>query len=894
MKNKTQKKSFIHEKHHPVMKKWLYLFLIFGFGILSYFGVTQPELFQASLTGGSNPSTSADFYIPNDYVAAPGDTVTLEFRAGKDWTSSDFKNTYLKYSEVGILFNVDKINLQKIEKTDSQSPIRQYSYGDIKKDGKIIGKRIAAYYKPQYLYELKKNTVLFEIKFDIPANLPDGTIIDFTYQESTIKGLSLAAIQLNDDSYILKNGQQTLVFDITPGKLTIKKPTSQSTNSNSSTSNTSGVLNTNNLLNSTGSNLPTLKNLGILGGAQQPSAGVDFYIPQDYKASGGSSDYIYLKSGKKLEKIEKVKLKLKAPSTQLTFLEIKNEGNIFPNSVTSVNINKTLGTADIEVNLGSPIDIDANENLMKLFVRLEPNLTSGSVVEVDLEAAQSNIKQSNASDRAPTFSKGVITITSNDLCSINKIDCGSFGQCINGACQCNTGVTGTFCDVCDASKGYSGTPPNCQLSNFGNVSDVILSLNSNSISQLNSTEKTDLYQSVYLLINSSAAAGKTIQVGNLKITIPTPTLSAIAQFKTANRTEEEAKIRAIIENPDGNSATKDGLADLLESMGTNPTQAIARVSVDQETAGLIKLNLANGSSLNSFENLNSTSGDVLVLPAVENKINLPAGKTYNLKLYGKNQDGSLSRLTFNDVKWQPQPVNLLDKNSLDGGILKRGAVGGTTSVFVELQKAGSTTVKSNQITVEVPAEPVIDYLRRIGSGAILRGAQINLSLKILNTVAELKDIRAFIVRSGQTNYEDIKNDPNAVFFSASTIFSQVTSKSAGQNSGTTSGDRIYDVPVFVPQDIKLTPGNYQLVLEVTDMKNNLTGAVLPIRIGNIGTGDLNRDGQLTLLDVITAFQIANGTLTNPSSDQLQAADLNGDGQVSLLDVVQLFNKVNQP
>ena len=46
-----------------------------------------------------------------------------------------------------------------------------------------------------------------------------------------------------------------------------------------------------------------------------------------------------------------------------------------------------------------------------------------------------------------------------------------------------------------------------------------------------------------------------------------------------------------------------------------------------------------------------------------------------------------------------------------------------------------------------------------------------------------------------------------------------------------------------------------------------------------------------MLDVIIAFQIATGTLQNPTQAQLQAADMDKDGKVTMLDVINLFNKL---
>ncbi|MCR6545305.1 Ig-like domain-containing protein [Dehalobacterium formicoaceticum] len=61
-----------------------------------------------------------------------------------------------------------------------------------------------------------------------------------------------------------------------------------------------------------------------------------------------------------------------------------------------------------------------------------------------------------------------------------------------------------------------------------------------------------------------------------------------------------------------------------------------------------------------------------------------------------------------------------------------------------------------------------------------------------------------------------------------------------------------------------------------------------VTVESVITGDVNLDGEVDILDVQTAINIAIGR-TTPSALQIEAGDLNDDGKVNILDVVKLIN-----
>ena len=70
--------------------------------------------------------------------------------------------------------------------------------------------------------------------------------------------------------------------------------------------------------------------------------------------------------------------------------------------------------------------------------------------------------------------------------------------------------------------------------------------------------------------------------------------------------------------------------------------------------------------------------------------------------------------------------------------------------------------------------------------------------------------------------------------------------------------------------------------------NHNTGSYTFESSGTIG--DLNNDGVLDVLDLVTTINIIMDVL-EPSSIQIYAGDINTDGNIDVLDVVQLVNLI---
>ena len=63
---------------------------------------------------------------------------------------------------------------------------------------------------------------------------------------------------------------------------------------------------------------------------------------------------------------------------------------------------------------------------------------------------------------------------------------------------------------------------------------------------------------------------------------------------------------------------------------------------------------------------------------------------------------------------------------------------------------------------------------------------------------------------------------------------------------------------------------------------------------NTMLGDLNFDGIINILDIVSLVNVILGVTENPSDDIMYAADLNQDGSIDVLDIVLTVNIVLNP
>lgn len=459
-----------------------------------------------------------------------------------------------------------------------------------------------------------------------------------------------------------------------------------------------------------------------------------------------------------------------------------------------------------------------------------------------------------------------------------------------------TNITARY-DTGDAEIGTIESKPLSITVN--KITDLLISYDKPTQAKLDASDLELANQSITIAIHNPEAAGKTLTVEGqtVNITLPTGTYDNDIAKVTAITTQLQTDIDALTITDSSavvqdliNVTTVDGFPGMLVLEPNNQ-------AADHDGDNQVDLDENGQIDIATTAN----TDQMAIIPNFEATIDLPAAETYGLDIIAKYDNGATEKLLPTSFTWVNTPVNYLEQAALDTGLLKFGEIAGLSNVVAQFENADGSFVQSNYLTVEVTAGPAIDYIHRIGSGALTKGSRINLRAKItdVDTVADITNIETSVVYSTGSTYSEIIDDADAIWFSATTFLDEVVLESSSET--TEEGEvpaptalpyKIYDIPVEVPIDENLFDGLYNLIISITDSENNTLNYVYPIRIGNIGEGDVNGDGTTNMIDVIIAFQIATGGIPSPTAAQLQAANVDGVGGVTLIDVILLFNAVN--
>lgn len=488
--------------------------------------------------------------------------------------------------------------------------------------------------------------------------------------------------------------------------------------------------------------------------------------------------------------------------------------------------------------------------------------TDGTTKSIDLADVSWTADTPNRIDdltlRTGRLEAGPLTGNTNVFAELTKED--------GSVVRSNTVTAMVPCEV-----GH-GDYPNCELSNLNNLDSMILSLDQVTVNSMGVTQREEVFTSAILVVNSPQIVGQsvTLEGQTFPITLPVGTYNTDLERVEAIADDLETQFAAVTDVTVTESPTNPGILVL------RPTAANANGAIDIATTDQV--------------------GNLAILPSISAGLTLNPNASLGMQVIGTFNDGSTESLDLTDVTWLSNPVNRVNDAALDAGRLEPGDTAGTTDVFVQFTKPDGTLVNSNTITVTIPSGPNIEFARLIGSGPISRGDQIELSVKVndVNQIGNIQDIRTSIVRTVFTEYDEINLDPNAIFFTTTPFSpSQINGvNNTAQDGGDGSSFfRIYRIPVSIPQDNNLTDGAYQLLLEITDIQGNTTAKAIPITVGATASGDVNGDGQVSMIDVILSFQFVTGSQT-PTAAQRISADIDGSGDITMIDVILLFNQVS--
>jgi hypothetical protein len=399
------------------------------------------------------------------------------------------------------------------------------------------------------------------------------------------------------------------------------------------------------------------------------------------------------------------------------------------------------------------------------------------------------------------------------------------------------------------------------------IHGLTITLNETTQAAMPAAEKALGYQNILLAVHNPQAVGSSVTVEGHTITIVLP---------TGDYDNDLEKVSAIAESI--------------------ASQIPIAITVTQSTTypGVLSL-LANSSDTNGIVDISSTAPveKVTIIPNFGNNIVLPPSKTYGLMVVAEYQSGKTKRLDPGSVNWINNPLNLDDAKLLTG--LLESDVYEDSTVKAEFVNADTSTAESNVLTITVHSGPVIEFVRRIGTGSILGGDTVDLQVKVtdVDTIADIAELNVLLAKSAYDTYDEIIAHP-VDYFSVETYLSNVEVEEEVDGTATLVPEpsfKTYEIPVYIPQSTGLFDGDYKLLIEITDASSNVVRAVYPIYIGEVASGDVNGDSQITMIDVYFAFQIYSGAVIATPA-QLEAANMDSQGGVTLTDVILLFQLVS--
>jgi Dockerin type I domain len=649
------------------------------------------------------------------------------------------------------------------------------------------------------------------------------------------------------------------------------------------------------------------------GGGSQDATGYTFYIPNNYTAAPGDSSQIEVRAGVAMTNLTALDITFGYVPTMMSITsDLTNTGDALSGKthVTSgVSNVPSSGTYRVVYSALNPSLTVAKDAIL---FHLQVSVLQGATGTLSIWKQAFTLSASDNTNSAspqvisnPTLEPGSIVITGSQSTCTSQTCNAPYGACSltppYTSCVCKTGYDPAFfCGQCISS--YTGYP-DCVPRVGSDCSNLILTLAPDAINKLNATEQRKAYSSAYVIIKDVVSDPSQKLEFNGK--------SYDLLYCSTHASTQLAKVEECAE----------AFAQNIQDSDIGPG---LKASLVPSLPGVVKVESpdVNGSVLG----LESTSADVVIVPAVESGLTLDPNQSYQTRVIGFVDNSSndlpptVRDLLFSEATLVPNPVGSLKSSALAGGILQNDTTPQAGTIFAKITNASSgKEIDSNQIAFNFTSGPIIDYAYVLNTGSLERGGTINMGVKAHDSasVQAITDITTVIARSQFTTADDIDKDPNAKIFSvtkdtqdivqsvnstatastATASSSGSSSSGASSTSSTTSAStapvyKIYTIPVAIPNDPTLTDGPYKLALQITDSQGLTADSVIPITIGAVATGDVSGDGKVDLMDVAMAFAIMNGTIKNPTDAQVQAADFDKNGKIDLLDVVTLFNMVN--
>gem|GEM_PF-6145073 len=255
------------------------------------------------------------------------------------------------------------------------------------------------------------------------------------------------------------------------------------------------------------------------------------------------------------------------------------------------------------------------------------------------------------------------------------------------------------------------------------------------------------------------------------------------------------------------------------------------------------------------------------------------GDVCTLRATATLDNGSTSDIS-SQVTWQ----GFEEIGTVTGSVLtitKHRAVPETVAaISARLEQPALTSTNTITITV-VEAIPRILSIFTAGNRPVAKGSSDDLFIRLISPegAATLRDIEVSLLDESFATPAEIPVTARRYSVIETGIVPTVNDE----------GARTYllKVNVVIPILSELHEGPATLLVDIFTPAGNKVSAVSPIFIGNPPSGDVDGNGEFTLLDIVLLMKMANRELL-PTPEQISRGDFDNDGVITIIDVLQAF------
>lgn len=258
--------------------------------------------------------------------------------------------------------------------------------------------------------------------------------------------------------------------------------------------------------------------------------------------------------------------------------------------------------------------------------------------------------------------------------------------------------------------------------------------------------------------------------------------------------------------------------------------------------------------------------------------------TVQLKALGENRDPATNTITYKDLTAQVIFVSTKPEvgDIVPGGLFS-AVQSGETSITATLDGVTSNALKI-KVNPSFPSVSPAGYEPHLNPNPVARGYSTRLWVYV-ESDKDLNDLKIVSADLSSLNIAPTCTGSGTTVDNCNSLWKMTPAEFEGKG-------RWYYLEFRVP--FTVLDGTYPLRLQATSMSGQIDRHLtLNLRVvAEVIPGDVNGDGQVTLLDAVFALQTVAGIKAQTHPQVNIFADINGNGRIDLAEVIFVLRKIN--